>query len=525
MPHYYAVMSVKASGTAHQDAGQTASRTLENFGFEPGPGKNRQNMHENAVPKLLNIVVRCDTEGIPFFKLVRVEKRGQQALLTELDAAKILVGPDNYSDRMNVVKGNGRRLTELEVVFEKKQFNEHALTTHGDLTYDNHHRGEPRVPNGKRIRTSVVNVASRFVAPSAPVVTLPAKKELPVLAEKTEKVTPTPPPPPAPQEPQVRNGEAPLVIARTPVAAPAPALTEEVRIPAVKNAETREYVACVAMADIIPDPDQPRDYFDEVELHAMAESMKEESQVVLVIVRPIQTPDGMKYKIIDGERRWRSAKLAGITELLVVIRPNTDDRKAFRQSVIANYNRKGHTVSESVNVIRRLLADGATAKEAWTLCGMSPAWYYNHTSLMKLELSLLKLIDPPTEKRSRLPLIIAKKLAYLPLAGQLPAYHKIMCEPSKTGRAVVADELARPYMAENTHNKPSDHARTVERFVLRLRGSKRSFEHVDAASRALVLNRKPEQVELILSTLKESVHELVRLLTAIETERQKVNPR
>lgn len=189
--------------------------------------------------------------------------------------------------------------------------------------------------------------------------------------------------------------------------------------------------------------------------------------------------------------------------------------------MIANFNRTGHTVRECLSVIKRLVSDGCSVKETYTLCGKSPAWYHTHMALEKLHPDLLKLIDPPTEQKHRLPVSLARKLSYLPLEEQIPAYHKIVMEPSARARGELADEMARPHMAANPRNKPSDHLRTLERFVLGLRGgNKRNFLHSDVAVRALVTNRKSEQVDAVLAVIDESIQKLDDLRSIIQMERK-----
>src|SRR3989338_9090302 len=124
--------------------------------------------------------------------------------------------------------------------------------------------------------------------------------------------------------------------------------------------------------------------------------------------------------------------------------------------------------------------------------------------LEKLHPELLKLIDPPTEKKNRLPVSLARKVAYLQIGEQMAAHHKIVQEPSARARDELANELSRPHMSESTRNKPSDHLRSLERFVLTLRGGNtRNFQHVDVAVQAMVSNRKPEQVDMLLAVIAE----------------------
>ncbi|MDO8620376.1 MAG: ParB/RepB/Spo0J family partition protein [bacterium] len=543
MPHHYVVRSVKASSPAQKSAGPDVivSRTLEDFGFGPTDesGDRDEMNHRGATPREFNIVVRIGDEEKKWFILIRVEKDGKRPRLMQLETGTYFSDPVATPDGLLVINGHGKKLLDWEITFERRPILDGPLNSRGDLVYTEH-EGSSHEHNGKTgkrervLRGSIESRRTMFPSPPpeqptdtpvyAPSESAPQQSrastetvsEPPMVTAFKKKETASPSMVSAPQNGEPVCSPHPLATAEVPTAKEAPPVQTE-------TITSRDRVAMVKTTDIVPDPHQPRKYFEEEGLHSTAESMKAESQVVPIIVRPVTISGVERYMIIDGECRWKSAKLVGVTELLVVIRLNVDDRKAFRQSVTANYNRRGHTVRESVDVIKRLLEDGATTKEVWTLCGMSTAWYYEHIALLKLEPELLKLVDPPTEKKSRLPVSIARKLAYMPLSEQLPAYHRLMCEPSKAARSALADELVRPYIGESRRNKPSDHMRSLERFVLRLRAGKRTLEqHVDVASRALVINRKPEQVEVILSTLEESIHELTNLKKIIETKRQEL---
>lgn len=91
---YYIVQRVRAC-----PRGQTVepdiptSRTLEDFGFMPEAGKDRNNMNTGAVPKLGNIVVRYEHEHAHWFKLIRVEKKDDKQTSSNLNRARLRLQP------------------------------------------------------------------------------------------------------------------------------------------------------------------------------------------------------------------------------------------------------------------------------------------------------------------------------------------------------------------------------------------------------------------------------------------------
>ena len=79
-----------------------------------------------------------------------------------------------------------------------------------------------------------------------------------------------------------------------------------------------------------PNPDQPRQDFDEEELAALAESIAEHGIIQPLTVR--ETKNGY-YQIIAGERRWRAARLCKLSEVPVIV-VEADDRKAMELALI-----------------------------------------------------------------------------------------------------------------------------------------------------------------------------------------------
>jgi ParB family chromosome partitioning protein len=99
---------------------------------------------------------------------------------------------------------------------------------------------------------------------------------------------------------------------------------------------------------------QPRRSFDEATLIALSESIRAEGVLQPLLVRPV----GEGYEIVAGERRWRAAQLAGLTEVPVLIR-ELDDRQARVAALIENLQR------ENLNVIDEV--DGKLALVSLTL--------------------------------------------------------------------------------------------------------------------------------------------------------------
>lgn len=93
----------------------------------------------------------------------------------------------------------------------------------------------------------------------------------------------------------------------------------------------------IPVSDINHWENQPRKYFDPKALKLLAESFNEDGFLGTLLVRP--NPDGNGYLIVFGERRWRAAKLAGLTEVLCVVR-ELDDSAALNLAMGENMLRE-----------------------------------------------------------------------------------------------------------------------------------------------------------------------------------------
>ena len=99
-----------------------------------------------------------------------------------------------------------------------------------------------------------------------------------------------------------------------------------------------------------PRREQPREYFDEQALQDLSESISQYGLIQPVIARKL---DNGYYQIIAGERRWRAARMAGLSEVPVVI-IEADDRKAMELAMIENLQRENLNFFEEAEGMRRV---------------------------------------------------------------------------------------------------------------------------------------------------------------------------
>jgi ParB family transcriptional regulator, chromosome partitioning protein len=137
------------------------------------------------------------------------------------------------------------------------------------------------------------------------------------------------------------RGLSALIPQAAPVAAPTGGETED------------KSVLRLAVEDIRRDPGQPRKAFDEVKLRELADSIRVQGLIQPVLVRR----DGARgYVLIAGERRWRAAQLAGLTEIPAIVREVTS-AEALELALVENLQRADLNPIEEAEGYRRLIEE------------------------------------------------------------------------------------------------------------------------------------------------------------------------
>ena len=130
-----------------------------------------------------------------------------------------------------------------------------------------------------------------------------------------------------------------------------------------------------------PNPDQPRQDFDEEELQQLADSIAVHGVIQPLTVR--QLPSGY-YQIIAGERRWRASRLAGLYEVPAVV-IEADDKKATELALIENLQRSDLNPVEEALGYQTLMSDyGMTQEETAKSVGKSRPAVANALRLLQL---------------------------------------------------------------------------------------------------------------------------------------------
>lgn len=116
--------------------------------------------------------------------------------------------------------------------------------------------------------------------------------------------------------------------------------------------ETEEITpSTLKLTEIEPNREQPRKDFDEKALSELADSIREHGVLQPLLVRPLK--DG-RYQLIAGERRWRASRMAGLTEVPVIVR-DLDDQAAMELALIENLQRTDLNIMEEAAGYRELM--------------------------------------------------------------------------------------------------------------------------------------------------------------------------
>jgi ParB family transcriptional regulator, chromosome partitioning protein len=210
---------------------------------------------------------------------------------------------------------------------------------------------------------------------------------------------------------------------------------------------------------------QPRQAMDQAALAELADSIRAQGIMQPLLVRPISGSSSQgagasskpRYEIIAGERRFRAAQLAGLTEVPVIIR-QADDQAALAMALIENLQREDLSALEEAQGIDRLIREfGLTHEQAASAVGRSRSATTNLLRLLQLPEAVQEMLRAQTldagHARALLPLAPAQQRAF---AEQI-AQQKLSVRDAER---IVAKALAQsPSGQPRSAGKPPAHHR------------------------------------------------------------------
>jgi ParB family transcriptional regulator, chromosome partitioning protein len=210
----------------------------------------------------------------------------------------------------------------------------------------------------------------------------------------------TAPPPPAP----VAAPPPPPPVAGTPPVleplhlAPPASAPEADPAPASPVGAERSPLRQVPIADIRPNVYQPRTEFDDEALDSLTESIRELGVLQPVLVRrrhgAADGEDGEEtFELIAGERRWRAALQAGLSEVPALVREDIDDQHALQEALVENVQRENLNPLEEAAAYQQLIDEfGFTQEQVAKAVGRGRPTVANTLRLLQLPTSVQRLV-------------------------------------------------------------------------------------------------------------------------------------
>ena len=241
----------------------------------------------------------------------------------------------------------------------------------------------------------------------------------------------------------------------------------------------------LALADIKPNPYQPREIFDEEKLRELADSIKEHGVFTPVLVR--RAIDG--YELVAGERRVKAAEMAGLTEIPAIIVDFDDDQMA-EISLLENIQRENLTAIEEAKGYKTLIdRRGYTQEELGKRVGKSREHIANTMRLLVLPESVQKMVEEGTLSAGQVRPLITVNYEDIDKFAQ-----KIVKENLSIRQV---ERLIQEYRGNVTRNTPviSEAAKEYQKQLrhylqtrVKIDGSKITINYVDAEDLKRIVN-------------------------------------
>lgn len=224
---------------------------------------------------------------------------------------------------------------------------------------------------------------------------------------------------------------------------------------AENTVEDRRQTVTLRINEIVPNRKQPRKQFDDEALSELAASIAQHGVLQPLLVRPMT--DG-SYQLVAGERRWRASRLAGLTEVPVVVREMTD-QEAAQLALIENLQRQDLNPMEEALGYRTLMETyGMTQDETAAVVNKSRPAVANALRLLRLPEPVAELVTEgklsagharavlsfPEEKQTEIARqavsqqLSVRQMEQLAKAASVPAKHRV---PAKQMRFRFYDEV------------------------------------------------------------------------------------
>jgi len=251
---------------------------------------------------------------------------------------------------------------------------------------------------------------------------------------------------------------------------------------------------------------QPRADMRPETLGELADSIKSRGLVQPILVRPLPRPnptESQRYEIIAGERRWRAAQMAGLTEIPAVIR-DVPDEDAVAMALIENIQREDLNPLEEARALLRLIEEfGLTHQAAAEAVGRSRAAVSNLVRLMELTDEVKEMLETRQIEMGH-----ARALLGLATRRQQIEVATLVAKKSLSVRDTEAlvRRIINPKAADSADSaeKPVDpDIRRLETEIAEKLGAKVAFQHAASGKGKLIVSyNSVDELEGILAHIQ-----------------------
>ncbi|WP_295363853.1 ParB/RepB/Spo0J family partition protein [Arenimonas sp.] len=257
------------------------------------------------------------------------------------------------------------------------------------------------------------------------------------------------------------------------------------------EAPAGEGLRTLPLAQLQPGKYQPRSAMDPAKLTELAESIKAQGLIQPIVVRAIGNgKDGQaRYEIIAGERRWRAATQAGLTDVPVVLR-EVDDRASIAMALIENIQREDLNPLEEALALSRLIDEfSLTHQQAAEAVGRSRASVSNLLRLLELPEGIRKLLEErQLEMGHARALLTLAPQAALALAREAVAEGWSVREVERRAQLLAKGQIPGKKPAKGPAKKTDADIAALERELSERLGAKVAVQHGRGGRGKLVIS-------------------------------------
>lgn len=253
----------------------------------------------------------------------------------------------------------------------------------------------------------------------------------------------------------------------------------------------------VAIELLHPGKYQPRHHVDQAAIDALAQSIREKGVLQPLLVRR-HPDDAQAFEIIAGERRWRAAQLAQLSEVPVIIK-DFDDKTTLEVALVENVQRENLSAVEEADAFQRLMDEfGHTQEDVSRLVGKSRSHVANTLRLLALDPKVKKLVEEGLLSAGHARTLIGVEGAY--------EKAKKIIEKNLSVREAerLAKQSGKPGTVKKAKPAPAKDVDTIalERDLSNLLGLKVSVEGAGPKGELRIAYENLDQLDFVIERLK-----------------------